>query len=75
MWLCVLVTALLSTAHICVCRLVCRASFVGGKDLPGDPNYLDDFDLRGLAVDTASSGVGEDDPLVSGGVCIACVYV
>jgi hypothetical protein len=33
--------------------------FVGGKDLPEDPNWLDDFGMRGLALDTDSGEGGQ----------------
>jgi hypothetical protein len=32
--------------------------FVGGKDLTDDPTWLDDFGLRGLALDTDSGEGG-----------------
>ncbi|WIA34330.1 hypothetical protein OEZ86_012669 [Tetradesmus obliquus] len=40
------------------------AMFVGGKDLPEDPNWLDDFGMRGLALDTDS---GEGGQVLAGG--------
>jgi hypothetical protein len=51
--------------------------FVGGKDLLEDPNWLDDFGLRGLALDT-DSGEGGDGQVrrydaVSRLLC--CMYV
>lgn len=44
--------------------LSCRASMVGGRDLAADPSYLEDWALRGLAVDTCSSS--EPDQQVRG---------
>jgi hypothetical protein len=32
---------------------------VGGRDLPEDANWLDDFGIRGLAVDTDSGEGGQ----------------
>ncbi len=38
-----------------------RASKVGGDDLDADPSYIEDWALRGLAVNTASSSTASTE--------------
>lgn len=49
--LCCVLSCLAVSCCVLLCCAACRASLVGGEDGPLDPQYLEDWGTRGLAMD------------------------